>query len=353
MKVVITGGMGFIGVNLVRHVIEHSDWSVINVDKLTYAANPRSIADLAQTPRYQFEQADICDPSAMNEIFQDHRPDAVMHLAAESHVDRSIDGPTAFIETNITGTYVLLESALKFWLGDGKRDSAFRFLHVSTDEVFGSLEDNRRANEQTRYQPNSPYSASKAASDHLARAWHRTSALPVIISNCSNNYGPYQFPEKLIPLTILNAIAGKGIPVYGNGENVRDWLFVEDHVTALTTILEKGRVGECYNIGANSEMTNIDLVRKICAVLDDKLPDSPYRPHDQLIEFVADRPGHDLRYAMNPSKIMGELGWKPSVEFDIGLNRTVAWYLDHREWWEPLVQDRYGGDRQGMGVGRL
>lgn len=349
MKVLVTGGAGFVGANFIRHLMERTDWSVVNLDALYYAANLESLADISDNPRYRFEKADICDGKKLKAIFEAHRPDAVLHLAAESHVDRSIDEPAPFIQTNIVGTYTLLEAALEYWKSLGARGQGFRFLHVSTDEVYGSLGPTERFTEKSPYQPNSPYSASKASSDHLVRAWHRTFGLPAMISNCSNNYGPYQFPEKLIPLIILNAISGKPLPVYGAGENVRDWLYVEDHATALVAILEKGKVGECYNVGGNSELMNIEVVRQICSIIDELVPASPYRPHDDLIEFVADRPGHDLRYAIDSSKLSEQLGWRPNVDFKTGLRRTVEWYLANEGWWDPLVQQRYDGERLGLG----
>ncbi len=349
MKVLVTGGAGFIGANFIRHLIGQTDWSVVNLDALYYAANLESLTDISDNPRYRFEKADICDGKKLKAIFEAHRPDAVLHLAAESHVDRSIDEPAPFIQTNIVGTYTLLETALHYWKGLGASGEEFRFLHVSTDEVYGSLGPTERFTENSPYRPNSPYSASKASSDHLVRAWHRTFGLPALISNCSNNYGPYQFPEKLIPLTILNAISGKPLPVYGAGENVRDWLHVEDHASALAAILESGKVGDCYNVGGSSELMNIEVVRQVCAIIDELVPSSPYRPHADLIEFVADRPGHDLRYAIDSAKLSEDLGWRPNVNFKTGLRRTVEWYLANQAWWGPLVQQRYDGKRLGLG----
>ncbi len=339
-KILVTGGAGFIGSAVVRHAVR-AGHSVVNLDALTYAANLANVAPVANSPLYVFEQADIRDRAALDRIFATHAPDAVMHLAAESHVDRSIDGPGDFIETNITGTFNLLEAARAYWQRQGQPDS-FRFHHISTDEVFGSLGEDGQFTEDTPYAPNSPYSASKAASDHLVRAWHETYGLPVLLTNCSNNYGPYHFPEKLIPVVILKALAGAPIPVYGTGENVRDWLYVEDHADALLTVLTAGQVGRNYNIGGENERRNIDLVRTICAILDEKRPASA--PHADQIQFVADRPGHDLRYAIDPSRIRTELGWRPSVTVEEGLALTVQWYLDNEAWWRPLL------DRQGVGA---
>jgi dTDP-glucose 4,6-dehydratase len=345
MKILITGGAGFIGSAVVRQAIA-AGHEVVNLDKLTYAANPANVASVSDSPAYAFEQADICDRAALDRIFAAHAPDAVMHLAAESHVDRSIDGPGAFIETNITGTFTLLSAARAYWEGQGKPDS-FRFHHVSTDEVYGSLGAEGLFTETTAYDPRSPYSASKASSDHLVRAWGETYGLPILVTNCSNNYGPYHFPEKLIPVIILNALHGRPIPVYGKGENVRDWLFVEDHATALLAVLQRGRLGETYNIGGNAEAQNIEIVRKVCALLDARRPDAA--PHDRLITFVTDRPGHDFRYAIDASKIRDELGWQPSVTLDEGLALTVDWYLENTPWWQALL-DRDGvGKRLGTG----
>ena len=332
MKILVTGGCGFIGSAVVRQAIAGGH-SVVNLDALTYAACPENVAEVAQSNHYSFEQADIRDGAALDRIFARHLPDAVMHLAAESHVDRSIDGPGAFIDTNITGTFQMLAAARAYWEGAGKPDG-FRFHHISTDEVYGSLGATGLFTEGTPYDPRSPYSASKAASDHLVRAWGETYGLPVVITNCSNNYGPYHFPEKLIPVIILNALAGKPIPVYGKGENVRDWLYVEDHATALLTVVRTGRVGQTYNIGGNAEAQNIEIVAKVCALLDARRPDGA--PHDRLITFVTDRPGHDFRYAIDASKIRDELGWRPSVTVEEGLRRTVQWYLDNEPWWRAL-----------------
>ena len=346
-RILVTGGAGFIGSAVIRQFLAETDAIVINLDALTYAANLASLPGAAGHPRYVFERADIRDGAALARVFAAHRPDAVMHLAAESHVDRSIDGPGTFIDTNITGTYRLLEAARAHWLGlEGAARAAFRFHHVSTDEVFGSLGPEGLFTETTPYQPRSPYSASKAASDHLVRAWHETYGLPVVLTNCSNNYGPYQFPEKLIPLMILKGLSGQTLPVYGKGENVRDWLYVEDHARALRLVLERGRVGECYNIGGNCERTNLTVVRTLCALLDERHPDGA--PHERLIGFVADRPGHDLRYAIDAGKIERELGWRPRESFESGLARTVDWYLANQTWWRAIVDGSYQGQRLGL-----
>lgn len=343
MKILVTGGAGFIGSAVVRLAVSRGH-QVVNVDALTYAACLDNVAPVADCPNYVFEQADIRDRAALDRIFAIHHPDAVMRLAAESHVDRSIDGPGDFIETNITGTYNMLEAARGFWVGAG-RPEAFRFHHISTDEVYGTLGAEGMFTEDTAYAPNSPYSASKAASDHLVRAWAETYGLPVVITNCSNNYGPYHFPEKLIPVVILNALVGNPIPVYGMGENVRDWLFVEDHADALLCVLEKGALGRSYNIGGENEARNIDLVRMICGILDELRP--ARHAYAEQITFVADRPGHDLRYAIDPTRIREELGWRPSVTLEQGLRKTVAWYLDNEDWWRAL-QNRQGvGQRLG------
>lgn len=344
MKLLITGGAGFIGSAVVRQAVR-AGHEVVNVDALTYASCLENVAEVSDSPAYCFEHVDIRDPEALARVLADHRPDAVMHLAAESHVDRSIDGPGAFIDTNVVGTYTLLQAVRGYWDGQG-RPSSFRFHHISTDEVFGSLGETGQFTEETPYDPRSPYSASKAASDHLVRAWYHTFGLPVVLTNCSNNYGPYHFPEKLIPVVILNALAGKQIPVYGTGENVRDWLYVEDHADALLTVLQRGQVGRSYNIGGENEVSNIDLVRKICAVLDEMHPTGA--PHDQLITFVADRPGHDLRYAIDPSRMREELGWRPSVTLEEGLRKTVRWYLENQDWWRALQARDGVGQRLGV-----
>ncbi len=343
MKLLVTGGAGFIGSAVVRAAIRDGH-AVVNLDALTYAACLANVASVADAPGYVFEHADIRDRGALDRIFARHRPDAVMHLAAESHVDRSIDGPAAFIETNLTGTFNLLEAARAHWTALG-RPAGFRFHHISTDEVFGTLGETGRFSETSPYAPNSPYSASKAGSDHLVRAWHETYGLPTVLTNCSNNYGPFHFPEKLIPVVILNAVAGRPIPVYGRGENVRDWLYVEDHAEALLAVVQRGAAGRSYNIGGNAEARNIDLVHKICTILDRKRPAAA--PHDRLITFVADRPGHDLRYAIDARRIRDELGWQPSVTLDEGLARTVDWYLGNEGWWQPLLARQGVGERLG------
>ncbi|MBN9291883.1 MAG: dTDP-glucose 4,6-dehydratase [Hyphomicrobium denitrificans] len=347
MKVIITGGAGFIGSALVRHLVRDRDWQVANVDKLTYAANLGSLKSVASAPNHRFFPADICDASAMDAIFADIEPDAVIHLAAETHVDRSINGSAEFITTNILGTHVLLESARRYFSNlDASAQSRFRFVHVSTDEVFGSLPPGGFFTETTPYDPRSPYSASKAASDHLASAWHATYGLPTITTNCSNNYGPHQFPEKLIPLVILNALEGKHLPVYGDGRQVRDWLHVDDHVTALTRVVEHGRIGETYNIGGRAPMENIAVVEAICEALDALRPSQ--RPRRDLIVHVEDRPGHDRRYAIDPSKIESELGWRAERSFATGIANTVQWYLDNESWWRPLRDGVYSGSRLGL-----
>jgi len=347
MKVIVTGGAGFIGSAVVRGLLQEEGVEVVNLDKLTYAGNLESLASVSANPRYRFVRMDICDAAKVEALFESEQPDAVMHLAAESHVDRSIDGPMAFVETNITGTAILLQAALHYWRGlKAARKDRFRFHHISTDEVFGSLGATGLFREDTPYAPNSPYSASKAASDHLVRAWHHTYGFPAVITNCSNNYGPFQFPEKLIPLTILRAMEGKPLPVYGKGENVRDWLYVEDHARALTAVLRRGRLGETYNIGGGAERRNIDVVQGICALLDEIYPRR--RPHAGLINFVADRPGHDLRYAIDSAKIRRELDWAPQQSFESGLARTVRWYLDNKKWWERILSGVYRTERLGL-----
>ena len=346
MKLLITGGAGFIGSAVVRLAIAQGH-EVVVLDALTYAACLDNLAPVSGSDKYRFVEGDICDRALLDQVLGDHRPEAVMHLAAESHVDRSIDGPDAFIETNITGTYTLLEAARCYWRDSSKSDS-FRFHHISTDEVFGSLGKTGYFTEETSYAPNSPYAASKAASDHLVRAWHETYGLPVVLSNCSNNYGPYHFPEKLIPVIIINALAGKPLPIYGNGENVRDWLYVEDHADALLTVLTKGKIGRSYNIGGENEATNIDIVREICAILDRLRPAA--RPYFELVNFVADRPGHDLRYAIDPTRIRTELGWRPAITLTQGLEKTVRWYLDNEDWWKALHNRSGVGNRLGGAV---
>ncbi|MDA9274403.1 dTDP-glucose 4,6-dehydratase [bacterium] len=345
MKILVTGGAGFIGSAVVRQAIA-AGHEVINLDALTYAACLANVASVADHPNYAFVEVDICDASAVQGAFDTHAPDVVMHLAAESHVDRSIDGPGAFIETNVTGTYNMLQAARTYWDAKG-RPEWFRFHHISTDEVYGTLGDTGLFTEDTAYAPNSPYSASKAASDHLVRAWHETYGLPVVLSNCSNNYGPYHFPEKLIPVVILKALAGEPIPVYGKGENIRDWLYVEDHADALLTVLQKGELGRSYNIGGENEVRNIDLVEMICTALDRLQPGSA--PYAQQITFVQDRPGHDLRYAIDPTRISTELGWRPSVTLEQGLEKTVQWYLNNEDWWQALLNRDGVGTRLGNG----
>lgn len=339
-RILITGGAGFIGSAVIRQLIAETDATAINVDKLTYAGNLQSLASIADSPRYRFEHVDICDAAEVARLFREHQPDAVMHLAAESHVDRSISGPADFIQTNIVGTYTLLEAAREYWNGlDVARKTAFRFHHISTDEVYGSLGETGFFTESTTYQPNSPYSASKASSDHLVRAWHHTYGLPVVTTNCSNNYGPYHFPEKLIPLIILNAVHGKPLPIYGKGDNIRDWLYVDDHARALRLVLEKGCAGETYNIGGWNEKTNLEVVHAICAILDELRPQDA--PHASLITYVQDRPGHDRRYAIDAGKIAHELGWKPLETFETGLRKTVEWYLANTAWVDAVISGEY------------
>ena len=351
MRVLVTGGAGFIGSAVCRTFVA-AGWRVLNIDKLTYAASLESLAPIERDEKYSFIHGDICDAALVDGAFAEFGPDAVLHLAAESHVDRSIDGAAEFLRTNVQGTHIMLESALRYYSQlPADRRGRFRFIHVSTDEVYGSLGDTGFFVETTRYDPRSPYSATKAASDHLASAWRHTFGLPVIITNCSNNYGPYQFPEKLIPLTILNALEGKPLPVYGDGSNVRDWLFVEDHVAALKLALEKGAVGETYNVGGNNEQRNLDVVQAICDLVDELAPNAAVGSRRQLITFVADRPGHDKRYAIDSSKIQNELGWRARDDFATGLRKTVRWYLENEAWWRPIRQ-KYAGERLGVTVSK-
>ena len=349
MRILVTGGAGFIGSALIRHLVAHTDHDVLNVDKLTYAGVLTSLAEVERSERYRFIKADVADAAAMSDALRDFQPDLIAHLAAESHVDRSLDGPGAFIQTNIVGTYTLLDAALDYWRGlEGERREAFRFHHISTDEVFGSLGDEGLFTEATPYDPRSPYSASKAGADHLVRAWGHSFGLPVLVTNCSNNYGPYHFPEKLIPLVIIRGLLGASLPIYGDGQNVRDWLFVEDHVRALQAVFEKASAGETYNIGGNSERTNLAVVETICDALDRRHPRADGASYASQIEFVTDRPGHDRRYAIDASKARRDLDWQPSVTFEEGIERTVDWYLDRRDWWEPLLGDRYDTSRLGQ-----
>ncbi|RDH81217.1 MAG: dTDP-glucose 4,6-dehydratase [endosymbiont of Galathealinum brachiosum] len=350
MKIIVTGGAGFIGSAVIRQYTQETEHEVINLDALTYAGNLESLASVVEQPRYQFEHVDIKDINEVKRVFERHKPDAVMHLAAESHVDRSIDAPADFIQTNIVGTLNLLEVARKYWGElEGARKDSFRFHHVSTDEVYGDLDETGLFTEETSYEPSSPYSASKASSDHLVRAWHRTYGLPIVITNCSNNYGAFQFPEKLIPLITLNALEGKPLPIYGTGQQIRDWLHVDDHARALRLVLEKGANGQTYNIGGHNEKTNLQVVKTICSLLDKLVPDSPYIPHESLITYVTDRPGHDLRYAIDAGKIEKDLGWTPDETFETGIAKTIQWYLNNSEWCEHVQDGSYQGQRLGTG----
>ncbi|MHA3893217.1 dTDP-glucose 4,6-dehydratase [Acinetobacter sp. GXMZU3951] len=352
MRILVTGGAGFIGSAVIRYIIGNTNNEVLNVDKLTYAGNLESLVDVEHNPRYQFEKIDICNQAALEKIFEQFKPDVVMHLAAESHVDRSIDGPAAFIQTNIVGTYTLLEAARKYWMSLGiEAQQNFRFHHISTDEVYGDLEGTTDLfTETTSYAPSSPYSASKASSDHLVRAWHRTYGLPTIVTNCSNNYGPYHFPEKLIPLVILNALDGKALPIYGTGNQIRDWLFVEDHARALYQVVTEGTVGETYNIGGHNEKQNIEVVKTICKILDEIKPQLNGQKYEALITFVKDRPGHDVRYAIDAAKIEKELGWKPKETFETGIRKTVEWYLNNLDWCRRVQDGSYQRERLGVGA---
>lgn len=352
MKIIVTGGAGFIGSAVIRHIINNTDNQLLNIDKLTYAGNLESLTDVESNSRYHFKQIDICNTEAIEQAFNDFQPDLIMHLAAESHVDRSIDGPSEFISTNIVGTYILIEAARKYWQTlDEDRKSVFKFHHISTDEVYGDLEGTTDLfTETTPYAPSSPYSASKASSDHLVRAWHRTYGLPVIVTNCSNNYGPYHFPEKLIPLVILNALDGKDLPIYGKGDQIRDWLYVEDHARALYKVVTEGAIGETYNIGGHNEKQNIEVVKTICQILDELKPQVNGQPYESLITFVKDRPGHDLRYAIDATKIKNHLGWTPEETFDSGIRKTVEWYLNNLDWCRRVQDGSYQRDRLGVKI---
>ena len=347
---IVTGGSGFIGTNFIRFMLVNGFAErIINLDKLTYAGNPQNLLEYDNDKRYAFAQGDICDQELVQELFILHKPDVVVNFAAESHVDRSIDGPGDFVKTNISGTYVLLQEALRYYRSlNNQQQSRFRFHHISTDEVFGSLKEDGFFTEETSYDPSSPYSASKAASDHLVRAWQRTYGLPVIISNCSNNYGPYQFPEKLIPLIILNCLSEKTLPVYGKGENIRDWLYVDDHCAAINNIIEQGNIGETYNVGGNNEIKNIDIVKTICNLLDNTRPSENLKSYQELITFVKDRPGHDFRYAIDSSKLQNKLGWTPKETFEMGIRKTIDWYLDNKTWWQDIQNNTYQQERLGV-----
>lgn len=348
MKILITGGAGFIGSAVIRQYINETNHEVINLDALTYAGNMESLAQVADNERYNFEHANICDIASLERVFEQHQPDAVMHLAAESHVDRSIDGPADFIQTNIVGTCNLLEVSRSYWNQlPEDRKASFRFHHVSTDEVYGDLDETGYFTEETSYEPSSPYSASKASSDHLVRAWHRTYGFPIVVTNCSNNYGSHQFPEKLIPLVALNALEGKPLPIYGTGQQIRDWLHVDDHARALRLVLETGKNGQTYNIGGHNEKTNLEVVKTICSLLDKLVPESPYIPHESLITYVADRPGHDVRYAIDADKIAKELGWTPDETFETGIEKTIQWYLNNSEWCQHVQDGSYQRERLG------
>ena len=351
MKILVTGGAGFIGSAVIRHIISNTNDAVLNVDKLTYAGNLESLKEIDQSPRYEFQQIDICNADSLKQAFDSFQPDLVMHLAAESHVDRSIDGPAEFITTNIVGTYTLLEAARQYWQAlDQSKKSTFKFHHISTDEVYGDLEGTTNLfTETTPYAPSSPYSASKASSDHLVRAWHRTYGFPILVTNCSNNYGPYHFPEKLIPLVILNALDGKALPIYGKGNQIRDWLFVEDHARALYKVVTEGQIGETYNIGGHNEKQNIEVVKTICRILDELKPQENAQPYESLIAFVKDRPGHDLRYAIDASKIANDLNWTPIETFDSGIRKTVEWYLNNMAWCSRVQDGSYQRERLGAG----
>lgn len=349
LRILVTGGAGFIGSALVRHLIAHTDHHVLNVDALTYAGNLSSVASAAESNRYRFAQADICDRERIADLIAEYRPQVITHLAAESHVDRSIDGPSAFIQTNLVGTFTMLAAALDYWRGLPEEERhAFRFHHISTDEVFGALGPDGFFTEETAYDPRSPYSASKAGSDHLVSAWHHTYGLPTLVTNCSNNYGPYHFPEKLIPLMIIKCLAGEALPVYGQGQNVRDWLFVDDHVRALTAVFERGTPGESYMVGGRSERTNLGVVETICDRLDAIRPRADGRSYREQISFVADRPGHDFRYAIDASKLERDLGWRPQETFETGIDKTIRWYLDNEDWWRPILARTYSGERLGL-----